>query len=121
VSGRTLGEKHAVRSLPEAGCCAPAGQPDLSQRRHRVLRGNLMPGARVIVKHSSATLRCCCGTRRAVVPDSLADLAARVDAPDRRRGRRLVLRNAGPERRAGMPEAGYPPIPKETGRARRRR
>ncbi len=52
---------------------------------------------------------------RAVVFDSLADLAARLDDPalDVRADDVLVLRNAGPKGAPGMPEAGYIPIPKK--------
>src|SRR6185503_140996 len=50
---------------------------------------------------------------RAVVFDSLDDLAARIDAPDLDVAADdvLVLRNAGPRGAPGMPEAGYIPIP----------
>jgi dihydroxy-acid dehydratase len=51
---------------------------------------------------------------RAVVFRDLADLAARIDAPDLdvEPDDVLVLQNAGPIG-AGMPEAGYLPIPKK--------
>src|SRR5207245_8885407 len=54
-------------------------------------------------------------TGRAVVFDSLEDLAARIDAPDLDVAADdvLVLRNAGPRGAPGMPEAGYLPIPKK--------
>jgi dihydroxy-acid dehydratase len=81
-----------------------------------VLRGNLAPGGAVI-KHSSATPELLKHTGRAVVFDSLEDLAARIDAPelDVTRDDVLVLRNAGPKGAPGMPEAGYIPIPKKLG------
>ena len=52
---------------------------------------------------------------RAVVFDSLPDMAARIDAPDLdvKPDDILVLRNAGPIGAPGMPEAGYIPIPKK--------
>jgi dihydroxy-acid dehydratase len=52
---------------------------------------------------------------RAVVFESLEDLANRVDDPalDVAAGDVLVLKNAGPKGAPGMPEAGYIPIPKK--------
>ncbi|MEH3148187.1 MAG: dihydroxy-acid dehydratase [Methylobacterium frigidaeris] len=82
-----------------------------------VLRGNLAPRGAVI-KHSAATPGLLRHTGRAVVFDSLADLAARVDDPDLDVAPDdvLVLRNAGPKGAPGMPEAGYLPIPKKLAR-----
>ena len=50
---------------------------------------------------------------------SLEDLAARIDDPDLdvTPDDFLVLQNAGPLSRPGMPEAGYLPIPKKLARA----
>jgi dihydroxy-acid dehydratase len=58
-------------------------------------------------------------TGRAVVFDSLTDLAARIDQPDLdvTPDDILVLRNAGPRGAPGMPEAGYLPIPLKLARA----
>ena len=80
-----------------------------------VLRGNLAPGG-AIVKQSAATAKLMQHEGRAVVFDTLEDLAARIDAPDldvtpRRCSR--IARNAGPKGAPGMPEAGYIPIPKK--------
>jgi dihydroxy-acid dehydratase len=52
---------------------------------------------------------------RAVVFESLVDLAARIDDPglDVSKDDFLVLKNAGPRSASGMPEAGYLPIPKK--------
>jgi len=79
-----------------------------------VLRGNLAPRG-AIVKQSAATPELLQHTGRAVVFDSLDDLAARIDSPelDVRADDVLVLRNAGPVGAPGMPEAGYLPIPKK--------
>jgi len=54
-------------------------------------------------------------TGRAVVFESLEDLAARIDDPklDVHADDVLVLKNAGPKGAPGMPEAGYLPIPKK--------
>ncbi len=77
-----------------------------------VLRGNLAPGGAVI-KHASASRALLAHCGRAVVFDSLDDLAARIDSPDLDVAADdvLVLRNAGPRGAPGMPEAGYIPIP----------
>jgi len=82
-----------------------------------VLRGNLAPRGAVI-KHSAATPRLLQHTGRAVVFESIPDMAARIDDPALDVGPDdvLVLRNAGPKGAPGMPEAGYLPIPKKLGR-----
>jgi dihydroxy-acid dehydratase len=75
------------------------------------LRGSLAPRGAVI-KRSAADPALFETTGRAVVFTSLEDLAARIDDPDLDVAPDdvLVLQNAGP-RGAGMPEAGYLPIP----------
>jgi dihydroxy-acid dehydratase len=79
-----------------------------------VLAGNLCPRGAVI-KHSAASPELLQHEGRAVVFESVADLAARIDAPalDVTKDDVLVLRNAGPLGAPGMPEAGYLPIPKK--------
>ena len=79
-----------------------------------VLRGNLAPGGAVI-KHFAASPRLLAHTGRAMVFDSLGDLAVRIDDPDLAvaPGDVLVLCGAGPKGAPGMPEAGYIPIPKK--------
>ncbi|MGI9382878.1 MAG: IlvD/Edd family dehydratase [Methyloligellaceae bacterium] len=79
-----------------------------------VLRGNLAPGGAVI-KQSAASEAFRRHTGRAVVFDSVPDLAARIDDPDLDVAPDdvLVMRNAGPIGAPGMPEAGYLPIPKK--------
>ncbi|EOM74815.1 dihydroxy-acid dehydratase [Rhodococcus rhodnii] len=76
------------------------------------LSGNLAPGG-AILKRSAADESLFESEGRAVVFDSLQDLADRIDSPDLdvRADDVLVLRNAGPVAEA-MPEAGYIPIPK---------
>lgn len=76
------------------------------------LFGTLAPNG-AIIKRSAADPKLFERTGRAVVFDSLEDLAARIDAPDLdvRADDFLVLQNAGPKSSAGMPEAGYLPIP----------
>lgn len=81
------------------------------------LRGNLAPEG-AIVKRAAATPALFETEGRAVVFTSLEDLARRIDDPDLdvRPDDILVLQNAGPHG-AGMPEAGYLPIPKKLARA----
>jgi dihydroxy-acid dehydratase len=77
------------------------------------LRGSLAPGG-AILKRAAATESLFESEGRAVVFESLEDLAARIDDPalDVTASDILVLKNAGP-RAAAMPEAGYLPIPKK--------
>ncbi|MCA8930782.1 MAG: dihydroxy-acid dehydratase, partial [Alphaproteobacteria bacterium] len=80
----------------------------------RVLGGNLAPNG-AIIKQAAATASLLKHAGRAVVFDSLRDLAERIDSPDLDVAPDdiLVLRNAGPKGAPGMPEAGYIPIPKK--------
>ena len=77
------------------------------------LHGNLAPTG-AIFKRAAATPDLFEVEGRAVVFEGLADLAARIDDPDLDVEPEdiLVLKNAGPVA-AGMPEAGYLPIPKK--------
>lgn len=77
------------------------------------LSGNLAPDG-AIFKRAAATPALFEIQARAVVFDSLEDLANRIDDPDLdvQETDVLVLKNAGPVA-AGMPEAGYLPIPKK--------
>jgi len=114
VTGATLGEvireadpwvdRAVVRSLdqpiqPEGGLVA--------------LRGTLAPDG-AMIKRAAADPTLFEKTGRAVVFESLEDLAQRIDSPDLdvTADDFLVLRNAGPKA-AGMPEAGYIPIPRK--------
>jgi dihydroxy-acid dehydratase len=77
------------------------------------LRGSLAPDG-AIFKRAAATESLFEHEGRAVVFESLEDLAARIDDPglDVTPSDILVLQNAGPKG-AGMPEAGYLPIPRK--------
>jgi dihydroxy-acid dehydratase len=79
-----------------------------------VLHGNLAPRGAVI-KQSAASPQLMTHKGRAVVFDSVQDMAERIDDPalDVKADDVLVLRNAGPVGAPGMPEAGYLPIPKK--------
>ncbi|RYE11133.1 MAG: dihydroxy-acid dehydratase [Hyphomicrobiales bacterium] len=81
------------------------------------LHGNLAPGG-AIFKRAAATPALFETEGRAVVFEGLEDLSNRIDDPDLdvTADDILVLKNAGPQA-AGMPEAGYLPIPKKLARA----
>ncbi len=83
-----------------------------------VLRGNLAPGGAVI-KQSAASDALRTHTGRAIVFESVEDMATRIDDPDLdvTKDDILVMRNAGPVGAPGMPEAGYLPIPKKLAQA----
>ena len=80
------------------------------------LYGNIAPQG-AIFKRAAATPELFEVEGRAVVFDSLEDLANRVDDPDLdiEANDIMVLKNSGPVS-AGMPEAGYLPIPKKLAR-----
>ena len=82
------------------------------------LFGSLAPGG-AILKRSAATPALFETEARCVVFDGLEDLARRVDddALDVTPQDIMVLKNAGPLTPAGMPEAGYLPIPRKLARA----
>lgn len=77
------------------------------------LSGNIAPEG-AIFKRAAATPELFEIEGRAIVFESLEDLANRVDDPDLdiNADDIMVLKNAGPVA-AGMPEAGYLPIPKK--------
>jgi len=115
VTGRTLGAELAD---------APPAWDQKVVRRFKdpvfaggsiaVLRGNLAPGG-AIIKQAAMDPKLVRHEGRAVVFESLPDLAERVDDPglDVKADDILVLKNAGPIGAPGMPEAGYLPIPKK--------
>jgi dihydroxy-acid dehydratase len=81
------------------------------------LTGNLAPDG-AIFKRAAATPALFESEGRAIVFTGLEDLSSRIDDPnlDVRPNDILVLQNAGPHA-AGMPEAGYLPIPKKLAQA----
>ena len=81
------------------------------------LFGSLAPDG-AILKRSAATRSLFETEARCMVFDGLEDLANRIDDPalDVTPQDILVLKNAGPRSPAGMPEAGYLPIPKKLAR-----
>ncbi|MBI1991372.1 MAG: dihydroxy-acid dehydratase, partial [Betaproteobacteria bacterium] len=115
ITGKTLGQ-NIDAALPawKQDVVRPFKNPIFKNGGIAVLRGNLAPGG-AIVKQSAATPKLMQHEGRAVVFDSLEDMAARIDSPalDVAPDDILVLRNAGPKGAPGMPEAGYLPIPKK--------
>ena len=115
VTGRTLGEE--IEEMPEPyeqDVVRPLSNPIHSGGGVAFLKGNLA-GDGAIIKQSACSPELLVHSGRAVVFDSLEDLADRIDddALDVSKDDVLVLRNAGPKGAPGMPEAGYIPIPKK--------
>lgn len=118
VTGRTLSAN--LEGMPPSwpqDVVRTLDNPLYPQGGIAVLSGNLAP-ASAIIKHSAASPDLLQHTGRAVVFDSLADLAQRIDSDDLDVGPAdvLVLRNAGPKGAPGMPEAGSIPIPRKLAR-----
>ncbi|MET7246526.1 IlvD/Edd family dehydratase [Methylobacterium sp. EM32] len=119
VTGATLRDVvAAAEDVPGQTVIRSPGQPIKPVGAMAVLTGNLAPRG-ALIKHSAATPRLLQHEGRAVVFDSIPDMAARIDDPDLDVSADdvLVLRNAGPKGAPGMPEAGYLPIPKKLARA----
>jgi dihydroxy-acid dehydratase len=117
-SGRTLGENmDAMPADWDQKVVRRRADPVYGEGGIAVLRGNLCPGS-AIIKQSGANPALMQHTGRAVVFDSVEDMADRLDDPDLdvRADDVLVLRNAGPRGAPGMPESGYIPIPKKLAR-----
>jgi dihydroxy-acid dehydratase len=118
VGGGTLADYiAAIEDVPGQQVIRSLASPLSATGGIAVLHGNLAPRGAVI-KHSAATASLLQHEGRAVVFDNLEDLSTRIDDPllDVRADDILVLRNAGPKGGAGMPEAGYLPIPKKLAR-----
>ncbi|WP_293865047.1 IlvD/Edd family dehydratase [uncultured Alsobacter sp.] len=115
VDGRTLADVVAeAEDVPGQTVIRSRANPVSPEGSMAVLSGNLAPRGAVI-KQSAATKGLLQHTGRAVVFDSVDDMAARIDAPDLdvTADDVLVLRNTGPVGAPGMPEAGYLPIPRK--------
>ena len=119
VTGQTLGERLAVEGngFVDRSVIRSAADPFQSVGGLVALFGSLAPGG-AILKRSAADARLFETEARAVVFESLDDLAARIDDPalDVTAADALVLKNAGPLGAPGMPEAGYLPIPRKLSR-----
>ncbi|MGH8703592.1 MAG: IlvD/Edd family dehydratase, partial [Burkholderiales bacterium] len=115
VTGRTLAENIAAAPPSFAQKVVRSRKnPIFREGGIALLRGNLAPGG-AIIKQSAMDPKLMRHEGRAVVFESLEDLANRVDDPklDVAAGDVLVLKSAGPKGAPGMPEAGYIPIPKK--------
>jgi dihydroxy-acid dehydratase len=116
VTGETLGERIAAEAdaWVDQRIVRPASDPVEAQGGLVALFGSLAPRG-AILKRSAADKNLFEQQARAVVFNSLEDLAARIDDPelDVNANDILVLQNAGPASGSGMPEAGYLPIPKK--------
>ena len=119
VTGKTLAEDQAQARIPrEQDVVRAIGNPVFKAGGIAVLRGNLAPDG-AIIKQAAASEKLMRHTGRAVVFESLEDLAERIDDPDLdvNADDVLVLKNAGPKGAPGMPEAGYLPIPRKLAQA----
>ena len=115
VTGDTLGENiKAAAPGWKQDIVRPFSDPIFKGGSIAVLRGNLCPQG-AIIKQAAASPKLMSHTGRAVVFESLEDLANRIDDPklDVKEDDILVMQNAGPKGAPGMPEAGYIPIPKK--------
>jgi dihydroxy-acid dehydratase len=114
IEGRTLGERLSERSdWVDRKIIRERCEPISKVGGLIALHGNLAPNG-AIFKRAAATAALFEHEGRAVVFEDLKDLATRIDDPALDVGAAdvLVLKNAGPKA-AGMPEAGYLPIPKK--------
>jgi len=118
VEGRTLAERlDEPLEWVDRAVIRPFGDPVSPVGGLIALVGSLAPDG-AIFKRAAATPAMFEHEGRAVVFSGLEDLAARVDDPalDVAADDILVLQNAGPHA-AGMPEAGYLPIPRKLAQA----
>ncbi|MDP6351018.1 MAG: IlvD/Edd family dehydratase [Alphaproteobacteria bacterium] len=119
VTGRTLGAELDAAPAPwPQEVVRPLDRPLTAEGGIAVLGGNLAPDS-AIIKQAAASPALLSHEGRAVVFDSLADMAERIDDPalDVAAEDVLVLRNAGPKGAPGMPESGYIPIPRKLARS----
>jgi len=118
VTGRTLEERLAEPlDWVDRKVIRPFSDPVSKVGGLIALQGSLAPDG-AIFKRAAATPALFESQGRAVVFNGLEDLAKRIDDPDLdvKADDILVLQNIGPQA-AGMPEAGYLPIPKKLAQA----
>ncbi len=121
VSGDTMGERLAADTgWVDRNVVRTLAEPYQNEGGLAALFGTLAPNG-AIIKRSAADPKLFEREGRAVVFESLDDLAARIDSPelDVMAEDFLVLQNAGPKSGYAMPEAGYLPIPMKLSRAGR--
>lgn len=115
VSGQTLRQRLERKPrFVDHDVIRPRSEPFQSVGGLAALFGSLAPRG-AIIKRSAADARLFEREGRAVVFESLEDLAQRIDDPalEVSVDDFLVLKHAGPRSASGMPEAGYLPIPKK--------
>ncbi len=121
VTGKTLGEDLAAAPPAwDQKVVRHFKDPVFAGGSIAVLRGNLAPGG-AIIKQAAMDPKLTRHEGRAVVFESLPDMAERVDDPklDVHADDILVLKNAGPIGAPGMPEAGLPADSEKTRSQRR--
>ena len=118
VTGTTLGDRLREPVFVDRRYIRARTEPVSPVGGLVALFGSLAPRG-AILKRSAATPSLFETEARAVVFDGLEDLANRIDDPalDVSEADILVLKNAGSLTPAGMPEAGYLPIPQKLARA----
>jgi dihydroxy-acid dehydratase len=120
VTGETLGERLEAEQgeWVDHRIVRPASDPIEPEGGLVALFGSLAPRG-AILKRSAADKNLFEKEGRVVLFSSLEDLSERIDDPDLdvTADDFLVLQNAGPTSRSGMPEAGYLPIPKKLAQA----
>ncbi|MGE0415758.1 MAG: dihydroxy-acid dehydratase [Acetobacteraceae bacterium] len=118
VTGTTLGERLVEPAFVDRRYIRARAEPVSPVGGIVSLFGSLAPRG-AILKRSAATPSLFEKEARVMVFDGLADLANRIDDPalDVTADDILVLKNAGSLTPAGMPEAGYLPIPSKLARA----
>ena len=118
VTGRTLAERlQEPLDWVDRKVIRPFSDPVSKVGGLISLKGTLAPDG-AIFKRAAATPELFETQGRAVVFSGLEDLSRRIDDPDLdvKANDILVLQNIGPQA-AGMPEAGYLPIPKKLAQA----
>ena len=118
VTGTTLGERLREPVFVDRRYIRARAEPVSPVGGLVALFGSLAPRG-AILKRSAATPALFETEAHVLVFDGLEDLADRIDDPalDVTERDILVLKNAGPLSPAGMPEAGYLPIPRKLARA----
>ena len=118
VTGATLRERLTKPAFADRRYIRAFDTPVTDVGGIVALFGSLAPRG-AILKRSAATPSLFETEARAIVFDGLEDLARRIDDPnlDVTANDILVLKNAGSLTPAGMPEAGYLPIPSKLARA----
>ena len=114
ITGKTLGENIEGAKVFNEDVIRTRENPLATSDGIAVLRGNIAPNGAVI-KPPAAEPHLLKHTGKAVVFESYADMAARIDAPglDIDEHSIIVLKNAGPQGAPGMPEWGQLPIPQK--------